>query len=175
MADYRKPDTPEPSDDAERQIETLKDDRKINAALTDRLSAIVSALGSRRGEAARAVELAQVVMRVFMEFLPLFPPGEDRQLPSTYSRMVAWLLDRAKDPLTKKRVSDDECYGALIGKLHVYLYELRDLQGRLIGDLDDLQKDVEIPDEPGSGSGPARAGGVPGDEAGVGERVAGCG
>ncbi|KAI0112079.1 Cdc37 N terminal kinase binding-domain-containing protein [Nemania sp. FL0031] len=132
------------------QVEALKYERAVNNGLVERLSSLHSALESH-APAAENRPPAEVAFQAIMELTPRNPEDDNPppppngllsvdEVPPTYSKMMARILDDVNKKLDERKVQQSERYIAFVEEIGVHIRNIRDLQDKAAEKLDELEK-----------------------------------
>ncbi|ERT01496.1 cell division cycle protein 37 [Sporothrix schenckii 1099-18] len=141
------------------QIETLKYERQVNDGLTKRISSLLKALRAHGDEAKAAgssptaKSAGEVAFRAVMSDAAALKPEDDKppQPPAdvhsnvdqttTYTQMMAALLDQVNKALEEKKVEGAARYDAMVAEIEEHQNKVADLQRQLIDKLGELEKE----------------------------------
>ncbi|CAK7263715.1 hsp90 co-chaperone Cdc37 [Sporothrix epigloea] len=139
------------------QIETLKYEKQVNDGLSRRIESLLNSLRGHRAEVESGTTSAgEVAFRAVMADAAGRKPEDDRppkppadvhvnvdQTDTTYTQMMAALLDQVNKALDERKPKADEGaarYDAMIAEIQEHQNKVSDLQGQLLVKLDELEK-----------------------------------
>ncbi|CAK7212336.1 hsp90 co-chaperone Cdc37 [Sporothrix bragantina] len=140
------------------QIETLKYEKKVNDGLANRIGSLLTSLRSHRDEVASGTTSAgEVAFRAVMADAAGRKPEDDRppkppadvhvnvdQTDTTYTQMMAALLDQVNKALDEKKPKPEEGaarYDAMIEEIGEHEKKVDDLQKQLLVKLAELEQE----------------------------------
>ncbi|CAK7562265.1 MAG: hsp90 co-chaperone Cdc37 [Sporothrix epigloea] len=140
------------------QIETLKYEKQVNDGLSKRIKSLLNALREHRAEVASGTTSAgEVAFRAVMADAAGRKPEDDRppkppadvhanvdQKDTTYTQMMAALLDQVNKTLDEKKPKTDDGsarYDAMIAGIEEHQNKVNDLQKQLLVKLGELEKE----------------------------------